>query len=140
QYLGFRIRQKEQINRQQAASIQSLQKINQQVIERMQTGIVVVTPAGDIINSNDSALKLLVDAAYGEVPLAALPPALHEQLDAWLRDPGTRLPAFQTHAGGPEVLATFTWLEHGSDGAGSEARILIFLEDYSKLSSRAQQL
>lgn len=140
QYLGFRIRQKEQINRQQAASIQALQKINQQVIERMQTGIVVVTPAGDIINSNDSALKLLVETAEGAAPFTALPTALREQFDAWLRDPAARLPAFQTHAGGPEVLATFTWLEPGSVGIGNEARILIFLEDYSKLSSRAQQL
>ena len=142
QYLGYRIRQKEQINRQQAASIQSLQQINQQVIERMQSGIVVVTPAGAIINSNASARKLLLDPApSGQEPvLDALPAPLREQLETWQQEPDTRLPAFQTHAGGPELLANFTYLENGSEGAGNEARILIFLEDYSQLSSRAQHL
>ncbi|HHX81714.1 MAG TPA: hypothetical protein GX696_01865 [Pseudomonadaceae bacterium] len=139
QYLGFRIRQKEQVNRKQAASIQSLQQINQQVIERMHTGIVVVSRSGYIINSNDSARKLSLNPADSEHDAAAmtqLPPPLQEQLDAWLADPGQALPTFQMHAGAPELLASFTTLEDSSDAAN----ILIFLEDYSQLSSRAQHL
>lgn len=139
QYLGFRIRQKEQVNRQQAASIQSLQQINQQVIERMQTGIVVVTHAGDIINSNHSARKLSLNSSdrdHDATTARQLPAALQQQLDAWLANPGQHLPTIQMYAGGPELLASFTTLENSSGAAN----ILIFLEDYSQLSSRAQHL
>src|SRR5690606_25403091 len=60
QYLGGRIRQKDMINRQQAASIESLREINQQIIQRMQTGIIVVDEENRVLNHNDSARKLLL--------------------------------------------------------------------------------
>lgn len=135
QYLGYRIRQKELINRQQAASIQSLQEINQQIIQRMQTGIVVVSRAGEVLNSNGSARRLLASSETAPDSMDRLPPALTQQLDLWLAEPGIRSQPFRTNPGAPELLAHFSFLQ-----TQSAPNILIFLEDYSQLSSRAQHL
>jgi len=136
QYLGFRIRQKELINRQQAASIQSLQKINQQIIQRMKTGIVVVTDRGDILNSNDSARHLLLTpGTQDEHALKQLPAELAQQLQLWQANPDQSRPPLQVAPGSAEILASFSFLQ-----TEKEKNILIFLEDYSQLSSRAQHL
>jgi two-component system sensor histidine kinase PilS (NtrC family) len=135
QYLGYRIRHKELINRQQAASIQSLQEINQQIIQRMQTGIVVVSRQGEVLNSNDSARRLLTTNDAARSMTGRLPPELMQQLDDWLAQSGRHNEPFRIAPGAAELLAHFSFLQTQSD-----PNILIFLEDYSQLSSRAQHL
>lgn len=135
QYLGYRIRQKELINRQQAASIQSLQEINQQIIQRMQTGIVVVSRTGEVLNSNGSARRMLGSSDMASDSMEQLPEPLARQLDLWLAQPGVRSVPFRTSPNTPELLANFSFLQ-----TQSSPNILIFLEDYSQLSSRAQHL
>jgi two-component system sensor histidine kinase PilS (NtrC family) len=138
QYLGGRIRQKDIINRVQAANIRSLQEINQQIIERMQTGIVVVDQFARPLNFNDSARKLLLDPALAQAASArelALPPPLLEQLQAWQKDPSARSQPFRIGENGREVQANFTYLQ-----TAPQSSILIFLEDHTQLSSRAQHL
>jgi two-component system sensor histidine kinase PilS (NtrC family) len=138
QYLGGRIRQKDIINRVQAASIRSLQETNQQIIERMQTGIVVVDLEARVLSFNDSARKLLLDPALAHDVVAtrlALPPVLLEQLAAWQQDQDVRALPFRVAENGREVQANFTYLE-----ALPQSSILIFLEDHTQLSSRAQHL
>jgi two-component system sensor histidine kinase PilS (NtrC family) len=138
QYLGGRIRQKDMINRVQAANIRSLQEINQQIIERMQTGILVVDANARILNFNDSARKLLLDPAQAptlNTRELALPPELLEQLRAWQQDPTVRAPPFRVVDNGREVQANFTYLE-----TAPQSSILIFLEDHTQISSRAQHL
>ncbi|MGP1609637.1 MAG: sensor histidine kinase, partial [Burkholderiales bacterium] len=128
----------EVINRAQAASILSLQVINQQIIERMQAGIVVVDQDARVINFNDSARKLLLDPAL-VLDVAAtelvLPPVLLDQLRAWREDHNARAQPFRVSENGREVQATFTFLE-----AIPQSSILVFLEDQTHLSSRAQHL
>ncbi len=138
QYLGGRIRQKDVVNRVQAANIRSLQEINQQIIERIQTGIVVVDPVARPLNFNDSARKLLLDPALALTATGkelALPPALLEQLKAWQQDSSVRAEPFRVVENGREVQANFTYLQ-----TAPQSSILIFLEDHTQLSSRAQHL
>jgi two-component system sensor histidine kinase PilS (NtrC family) len=138
QYLGGRIRQKDIINRVQAANIRSLQEINQQIIERMQTGIIVVDQHARPLNFNDSARKLLLDPALAQALTdkePALPPVLLEQFKAWQQDPSVRAQPFRIVENGREVQANFTYLE-----MAPQSSILIFLEDHTQLSSRAQHL
>ena len=138
QYLGGRIRQKDILTHAQAASMRSLQQINQQIIQRMQTGIVVVAPDARVLNFNDSARKLLTDPALTSDPAATelvLPSVLLEQLQAWQQDHGVRAQPFRVVENGREVQANFTWLE-----GVPQSSILVFLEDHTLLSSRAQHL
>lgn len=138
QYLGGRIRQKDVITHAQAASIRSLQEINQQIIDRMQTGIVVVDQEARVLSFNDSARKLLTDPAQ-TLDIAnddlVLPDVLLGQLRDWQLDHGKRAQPFRVVENGREVQANFAWLQGEPDSS-----ILIFLEDYTHLSSRAQHL
>ncbi|HEY0962690.1 MAG TPA: ATP-binding protein [Pseudomonadales bacterium] len=138
QYLGGRIRQKDAITHAQAASIRSLQEINQQIIERMQTGIVVVDQEARVLNFNDSARKLLTDPAQTHALDGhdlVLPHVLLDQLHSWQLDHGVRAQPFRVIENGREVQANFTWLQ-----GAPQSSILIFLEDHTQLSSRAQHL
>jgi two-component system, NtrC family, sensor histidine kinase PilS len=134
QYLGNRIRVKEVINSLQAASIESLREVNQQIIQRMQTGILVADQNGRLLNYNNSAKKLLnFNDAEGSDP--ALPLPLFTQMEIWKQDSSMRPKPLLLEENTPEIQANFTYL-HSQDAAN----ILIFLEDNSQLSSRAQHL
>jgi len=137
QYLGGRIRQKELINRIQARSILSLQEMNQQIIQRMQTGIIVVDTNTRVLNCNDAARKLLTthDKPMAEQAQLILPAVLVAQLQVWQADPRVLSEPFRLGADLTEIQASFTFLQ-----AEPDANILIFLDDYSQLSSRAQHL
>lgn len=134
-YLGFRIRQKELVNRQQAASIRSLLELNQQIIQHMQTGVVVVDRSGKVFNCNDAARRLLHSDDAVPASLTVLPTTLTQRLEQWLAMPTLRNEPFRPVPGAPELLASFTFLQ-----SQHEPGILIFLEDYTQLSSRAQHL
>ena len=89
QYLGNRIRVKEAINKIQAANIESLREINQQIIQRMQPGIVVAEQNGRLLNYNNSAKKLLnFNDAEGSNPTLPLP--LFNQMETWKKNNSIR--------------------------------------------------
>lgn len=135
QYLGGRIRQNELLARQQAENIQSLQEMNDQIIRRIHNGILVVDREGTILTMNDAAKRFLhrPESDDGNV----LPEVLAGQLHNWLQDNSIKPPHFRLDDTSRELQASFTYLNPGTDPAPS---ILIFLEDYSLLTSRAQQL
>ncbi|MEX2367510.1 MAG: hypothetical protein WD601_12975, partial [Pseudohongiellaceae bacterium] len=54
QILGGRIRRNELLAEEQQARIQNLQEMNFQIIQRMQSGIIVVDAQGRILNANSS--------------------------------------------------------------------------------------
>jgi len=136
QYLGNRIRHKETINRQQAASIQALQAINEQVINRMQTGILVMRSDSVIINSNDSARSLIHPELQNPgTSNLTMPEPLEERYLQWLANPSVRSTPFRIHSSSPELQANFAFLP-----ADPAPNVLIFLEDFSRLSSRAHHL
>ena len=131
QYLVSRIRQKELINLKQAASIESLQAINQQIIERMQTGIIVVDDNNRVLDCNTSARRLL--GSTDTKP--ALPDILAKQLANWLEDNYLQAEPFRLSDNTPQLQASFAQLH-----AEPDSIILVFLEDNTVLSSRAQHL
>ena len=131
QYLSSKIRQKEMINLRQAANIQSLMAINQKIIERMQTGIIVVDENADVLNCNSSAKRLL--GFQEDSP--ALPAVLRSQLDNWRRNHFWQEEPFRIAGNAPELQASFAFLNAEADPTS-----LIFLEDNTQMSSRAQHL
>jgi two-component system, NtrC family, sensor histidine kinase PilS len=134
QTVGAKIREKDLINRRQAARIQALQQINEQIIQRMQTGIVVIDQNNLVVHCNDSARNFLaIDPE--EAPSPMLPATVHSLLQEWLENPESRNLKFKLANNLPEIQANFTYLQ-----TGSSVNILIFLEDNTLLSSRAQHL
>lgn len=134
QTVGKRLQDKDVLNRRQAARIQAMQQINEQVIRRMQTGIIVIDQDERLLHCNEAARHLL-GLGLQETQTIALPSILHEQLNEWLHHPGNRQVKFRHDNDGPEIIASFTYLQ-----TGNSVNFLVFLEDDSQLSSRAQHL
>ncbi len=122
-----------------ARSIVELEQINQQVIQRMRTGILVTDRYGHIRLANAAAKELLFgrtdDDLSGNASNQALPTPLKAGLDQWLRYPGQRTEPFQPSATSPLLQANFTRL-HQERGD----QILVFIEDMSKVTQQAQQM
>ena len=129
QYLGGKILQNELLAKRQAEDLKSLEEMNFQVIQRMRTGIIVVNSGGGILNSNNSAVKFLSEYLSGENFLE-LPEQLIKQLKLWQSDNNYQSSPFKFNDSSPEVLASFSYLQ-----PEKKSNVLIFLEDYSKLSS-----
>lgn len=134
-YLGGKIRQNEIFAQQQAKNIQSLQEMNYQIIQRMHAGIVVVNHEGIILNINDSAKNFLADSENPKQETTKIPERLFKQLQNWQHDNLLKTYQFKVQNITAELQATFAYLNPGKD-----SNILIFLEDYTVLTSKAQQL
>lgn len=134
QTVGTRLREKDLINRRQASSIQAMQQINEQVIRRMQTGIIVIDHDEKVLHCNDAARNLLGLGQQATTQIT-LPGGLRDQLNDWLHHPGNRGVKFRIDRNGPQLEASFTYLQ-----TGNSVNILIFIEDDTQLSSRAQHL
>ena len=119
-----------------ARSIVELEKINEQIIQRMRTGIVVTDQDGRIRLANGAAEELLfgLTGNHGHQS-RVLPIALLEGLAAWKENPQKRPEPCQIQSAAPIIQASFTRLdEENSD------LILVFIEDLSKVTQQAQQM
>ncbi|MCH8499290.1 MAG: histidine kinase [Marinobacter sp.] len=139
-YITRRMMRSEALASSRARSIVELEQINEQIIQRMRTGIVVTDRFGHIRLANAAAGELLFGHPADLSPRQAarirtLPGALKQQLDRWLRAPEERSEPFQPTAVSPPLQASFTRL---SPEGGEQ--ILIFIEDLSKVTQQAQQM
>lgn len=137
--LSQRLRNSQQLALQRAADVSRLQTLNQLIVQRMRTGILVVDNDQHIQMMNQAAADLLhADQLQqqlddGHNPL--LQSVLQEQLERWKSNPLTRSAPFLSAESGPELIARFTALDHSKPGD-----TLIFIEDNGQLVQRAQQL
>lgn len=139
QSLAQRIRSTQELAQQRAEDVSQLLYLNELVVQRMRTGVIVVSEQGRIKSINRSAAEMLESDALLEQCMAGLQPALdpqlHRQWRTWLDRPGYRNPALKFSPTGPDIQPAFAQLQ---DVPGGDT--LIFLEDSSLLAQRAQQL
>ena len=136
QRLVFRATRNEILARQRAADLEDLQRLNEKIVQRMRTGIVVIDDSGSIFLINESASNLLgmsgtIEAMTGQ----GIPRVLINAWKAWTHNPKQLPPAFQVHASGPAVQASFTALSGGESNQS-----LVFLEDTRMVKQQAQAL
>ncbi len=125
----------ESLAQQQAASLASLEQLNQLIIQRMRTGIIVVGPDNRIITGNEASAQMLARPIQAGPALDKLVPELDQRLQQWRRNPSTRSTSFHSHSGSAEILANFKPL-----GGSGDKTILIFLDDNTQVAQQAQQL
>jgi len=139
QHLSQRLRNSQALALQRAADVSRLQNLNQLIVQRMRTGILVVDNARKIQMMNQAAADLLhADELQRQLDDGANPllqSVLQHQLDRWKNDPLTGSVPFLSAETGPELIARFTALDHAKPGD-----TLIFIEDHGQLAQRAQQL
>ena len=114
--------------------VASLSEMNQLVIRRMRTGVLVVDGAHHIRLSNEAAWGLLGGVTHHKRELAQVSEALHMSLWAWRQGRGEVPKAMTFFEGGPEVLPRFVSLSQ------TDKLFLIFLDDSRIYSGRAEEL
>ena len=134
QLLSRRLRQNEILAAQQSARIQYLVDLNEQVIQRMNTGLVVVDTSESILITNDAARKLLKISSRNQFPLI-LPEVLQAQLREWKVNPYANTGPFRLDPESTQIQASFSWLN-----PEEKTLVLVFLEDFTVLTSRVQHL
>lgn len=139
QGISRRMIHSEALARSRARSIAELENINQQIIQRMRTGILVLDRQGEIRVANAAAEELLFDTPGAtktpEPSPRTLPVPLKLRLEAWQQAPDKRTEPFQPTPTSPLLQASFTQLDREPD-----KQILVFIEDLSKVTQQAQQM
>lgn len=139
QYVSRRMMRSEALATSRAQSIVELEQINQQIIQRMRTGILVLDRYGQMRLANAAAEELLFGAPTSTGMPAprfrTLPQPLKSGLEAWLKNPEKRTGPFQAAPTSPLLQANFTQLDQKRGD-----QILVFIEDMSKVTQQAQQM
>ncbi|MCK9563200.1 MAG: ATP-binding protein, partial [Bacteroidales bacterium] len=139
QGLNRALRRAEKAANQEAEQAAQLQELNERIISRMLTGVVVVDGSGTIELINQAAAQLLGGnsdtPAFRQRDKLAREHTLNSQLKLWRDTPWRRLPPFTPRLGNTEVQASFKPLDQAGSG-----RTLIFLEDFRAAAQQAQQL
>lgn len=137
--IGTRTRQAEALAHRRGEDVTSLADINELILRRMRTGVLVADANHVIRVANEAAWAALGHPPAGERALGTLAPELSRRLWHWrnLREDedhnGNETVALV--ADGPEVIPYFTRLK-----LAGEELFLCFLDDTSLLSRRAEEL
>lgn len=139
QLLTRRLRTAQQDAQDKARSAKQFEQLNEHIVRRMRTGIIVIDEEGTIQLANTAATQLLGGGAMTNIVTPGRNieevRSLHSQLKRWQTYPWLRTAPFKERGSSLEVQANFTTLE--SDEGN---QTLIFLEDTRALSQHAQQI
>lgn len=133
QLIAKHIRKTEEIASLQQDLSNKLEQINQRIIQKMQTGIIVVDPNGTILLANDSAKQLL---AQDNLLQQALPPAIGNALQQWLQQNQKLSPVIKLSQGSPMVHINFSYVQPTLPNSD----IILFIQDQSLLTQQAQRI
>ena len=134
--LAARVQESEALARQRAIDLEKLARLNEHIVQHMQSGIVVLDEQLRITLMNGAAAKLL-GAGAGAVdgPIGALSPALEQNVQAWMQGAESWTAVIPAAQGGNELQISFTRLK-----TENRVDVLVFVEDVATLRQRAQQM
>ena len=133
--LGTQMRASEALAERRGLDLANLSQVNELIIRRMKTGVLLVDDANHIHQINESAWMLLGSPALDKRDLGEVAPELSRRLYHWRGTHKLDTTAIALAEGVPEVIPRFTRL-----AANDESHVLIFLDDTSLVSRRAEQL
>ncbi len=138
QQLAERLRASELLLSQQQEQVQALEKINEQIIERMPNGVIVIDKDLRVRFMNTAAWRLLMNPKIPDAaPLHEISPSLGRQVKAWLENPAFKPETFSAGNAGPSLSANFAYMGDSND---AQAGTIIFIEDATLMSERAQKM
>ena len=131
QQIATRLERSERIAASQRVAIDRLEALNQQIVARMRTGVMVFDDGHRVLQSNPSADGFFTTAMAGQ----HLPAALVERHHRWLEAPHLTEGPLRLSRESPEVSTRFAPLN-----TDHENLTLVFLEDTARIAREAQQL
>ncbi len=136
--LSRRMRESELRVTERETDIFNLQRLNEDIIQNMRTGIIVVNHEGQVRMANSSAESLLGNISLQNAPmLNDILPTLNTRFMEWQEQPNINHRAIPQEHGLPDIQPGFRKLKHSEQGADDT---LIFLEDATQLNQRFQQI
>jgi two-component system sensor histidine kinase PilS (NtrC family) len=134
--LTLRIRSSEQLVQQRERDVALLSALNQEIIENLQAGVVVLAGNNRVRYINNTALKLLDITANNSLSLQHDQPRLLAALESWRQSPQRESPFLPSETGIDNLQVSFRQLQR--QGQGQE-NTLIFLNDVSSIRNSMQQ-
>jgi two-component system sensor histidine kinase PilS (NtrC family) len=132
--LGKQMRTSQALADRRGAELHDLAEINELIIRRMRTGVIVVDGDGGLRLANEAALLLLGEAGEGERNLGLAAPELARRLQKWHQDGLHDDTPLRLGPDQADVLPRFARLLANSDAT------LVFLDDTSLVSRRAESM
>ncbi|MGH8125949.1 MAG: sensor histidine kinase [Rhodanobacteraceae bacterium] len=133
--MGTQMRASEALAEQRGTDLANLSQVNDLIIRRMRTGVLLVDDANHIHQINESAWMLLGNPGIEQRDLGTVAPELSRRLYHWRTSHEHDSNAVALAEGAPEIIPRFTRLSSHDDSF-----VLIFLDDTSLVSQRAEQL
>jgi len=134
-YLSRRIRESEQTAELSIRGLASMEKLNEEIIQYMSTGVIVTDGFQNIRLINRAAwVHLGMPESTQSKRLDQVATPLARQLNLWRRKNHYRSKPFRNTATGPNLLPHFSPIGDSKENA------IIFLDDTSVLTQQAQNL
>ncbi|MEM8561155.1 MAG: ATP-binding protein [Pseudomonadota bacterium] len=139
QAIAGRLGRAEELARNRASDLYNLQRLNEQIVQHMDTGILLVNDEGLVRVMNKASSSLLAPERPVAVEqgrqLADYSADLAYQFEHWKDSGQHRAKPFTVAPGAPLVIAHFRELQGNAHG-----ETLVFVEDYTPVTQYAQSL
>ena len=139
QAIARRLGRAEELARNRASDLYNLQRLNEQIVQHMDTGILLVDQDGLVRVMNKAATNLLAPERPVAVEqgrqLADYSAELAYQFEHWKDSGQHRAKPFEIMEGAAPVIAHFRELQSNARGEA-----LVFVEDYTPVTQYAQSL
>jgi two-component system sensor histidine kinase PilS (NtrC family) len=135
QVLRRQVSETEELVLQQESDLASLTQLNDLIIRRMRTGVVVVDASNQIHQVNEAAWHLMGNPSPQRRDLADVAGEVSRRLYHWRTFGKADATPIALAEGVSEVIPRFVRL-----GAGNEDNVIVFLDDISLLSRQAEQM
>jgi len=132
--VGRQMRASEALAARRGSQAANLAEINELIIRRMRTGVLLVDGDGEIKLANEASMLQLGGIGEGRRSLALIAPELAKRLQRWRQDGASDPIPLQLAPDQPEVLPRFAHL------VADDAQALVFLDDTALVSRRAESL
>ena len=133
--LGKQMRETEALAEKRGIDLANLSQVNDLIIRRMKTGVLLVDETNTIHQLNEAAWALIGSPPPDRRDLGGVAPELSRRLYHWRSSGKAEITAVSLAPDTPEVIPRFTRLAPNDD-----SNVLIFLDDTSLVSRRAEEL
>jgi len=137
-YLSKRLRESEKIAEEVNQELENIVQMNEHIIQKMRTGILVVKNTGQILMANNAALELLGNITIEpHTNIKNISSALYQRFSDWNSNSIQNHKPIQQGQGLPDLQPGFSRIDQTQKGLG---RTLIFIEDATQITQRFQQV
>ncbi len=134
--LSSKVRETEALAEQQAIEINELAKLNEHIVQRMQSGIIVLGSKMNVLLMNESSKRLLGQQGEDTNKVSDfINIYLKDYINDWLNNNTQQNVIIKHEENEAELQVSFIKLTHVSN-----YQVLVFLEDIARLRQQAQHL